>query len=132
MDRITDCLRINGVELRINVGADELQVGEVIICYPQYLKAYLVATDGEGMDFGGFVCPYNILNRIHKRLKGEETLAEIVNQKKDMESINMYKYEAIKVYTFSIVSTGLFGGKRSTKSYIGPLPDYIKWRNKSF
>ena len=44
----------------------------------------------------------------------------------------MSEYEAIIVYTFSIVAPGLFGGKLSTKSDIGPLPDYTKWRNKSF
>ena len=43
----------------------------------------------------------------------------------------MSEDEAITVYTFSIVAPGLFGGKRSTKSDIGPFPDYTKWRNKS-
>ena len=57
MDRITDCLCIDGIESRINAGADKMQVGEVIIRSPQYLKAHLVATNGEGGNFGGFVCP---------------------------------------------------------------------------
>ena len=55
IDRITDCLCINGLESRTNTGADDLQVGEVIICSTQYLKAHLVMTDGEEVDFGGFV-----------------------------------------------------------------------------
>ena len=55
MDRINDCICINGLESHTTAGADELQVGEVIICSPQYLKAHLVMTDGEEVDFGGFV-----------------------------------------------------------------------------
>ena len=57
IDYITDCIHIVGLESHINVGADKLQVGEVIIISPKDLKAHLVATDGEGVDFGGFVCP---------------------------------------------------------------------------
>ena len=48
-----------------------------------------------------------------------------------LASLNISEDEAITVYTFSIVAPGLFGGKRSTKSDIGPFPDYTKWRNKS-
>ena len=44
----------------------------------------------------------------------------------------MSEDESITAYTLSIVSPGLFGGKRSTKSDIGPLPDYAKWRNNYF
>ena len=39
MDRISDCLRIDGLESRIYDGADELRVGEVIIRSPQDLKS---------------------------------------------------------------------------------------------
>ena len=46
---IADHIRIDGLELRINSGADEIQVSEVIICSPQDLKAHMVATDGEGV-----------------------------------------------------------------------------------
>ena len=70
MDRITDRLQIYGFESRINAGADELKFGEVVIRYPQDLKAYQVATDGEGVYFVGFVCPYNILTHIQQRMKG--------------------------------------------------------------
>ena len=56
-DRITDRLHIDGFVSCINSGADELQVGKVIIRSPQDLKAHLVATNSEGLDFGGFVCP---------------------------------------------------------------------------
>ena len=42
----------------------------------------------------------------------------------------MYEDETITVYTLSILSPVLFGGKWSTKSDIGPLSDYDKWRNK--
>ena len=83
------------------------------------------------MDFAGFVCPYNILTRIQKRLKGEGTLQEVVKQKKYLARLNMSEDESITVYTFSIFALGLFGGKRSTKSDIGPFPDYDRWRNKS-
>ena len=54
MDRITDRLRIYGFESRINAGAYELKFGEVVIRYPQDLKAYQVSTDGEGVYFFGF------------------------------------------------------------------------------
>ena len=93
--------------------------------------AYLVATDSEEVNFGVFVYPYNILTRIQQRLKGEDTLTEVVKHKKYLASLNMSEDEAIIVYTLSIVNLGLFGGKRSTKSAIGPLPDYAKFRNKS-
>ena len=43
----------------------------------------------------------------------------------------MSEDESITAYTLSIVSPGLFGGKRSTKSDIGPLPDYAYWHHKS-
>ena len=43
----------------------------------------------------------------------------------------MSENETITLYTFSIFTPGLFGGKRSTKPDIVPLPDYAKWRNKS-
>ena len=71
MGCITDRLHIDGLESLINAGADELRVCEVIIRSPQDLKANLVANNCEGVDFGGFVCPYNILIRIQQRLKGE-------------------------------------------------------------
>ena len=64
MDHITYRLRIKGLEACINTSADEMQVDEVVIRSPQDLKAHLVATDGEGVDFGGFVCSYNILTHI--------------------------------------------------------------------
>ena len=44
----------------------------------------------------------------------------------------MSENETITLYTFSIFTPGLFDGKRSTKSDIGPFPDYTKWRNKYF
>ena len=72
MDRISDRLSINGLDSRINYGADELRVGEAIIISSQDLKAYLVTTNCGGMDFRGFVCPYNILTCTQRKLKGEE------------------------------------------------------------
>ena len=51
MDCISDCLCIGRLESRINSGADELQVGEVIIYSPQDLKENMVATNCEGVDF---------------------------------------------------------------------------------
>ena len=130
MDRIADCLWIDGLESHINAGADYLQVSEVIIRSPQYLKAYLVATGGEGVDFGGFVFPYNIITCTQQRLKGEETLSEVVKHKKYLASLTMSEDEAIIFYTFSIFALGLFGSNRSTKSDIGPFPNYAKWHNK--
>ena len=115
----------------MNKGADDLQVGEIIIGSNPVLKAHLVATNGEEVYFGGSVFPYNIITRIQQNLKSEYTLADLVKHKNYLESLNMSEYEAITVYTFSIVDPGLFGGKRSTNSYIRPLTDYAKWRNKS-
>ena len=83
------------------------------------------------MNFGGFACPYNILTHIKQRLKSEETLAEVFKNKKYLAILNISEDEAITVYTFYIVSPGLFEGKRSTKSEIGTLPDYTKRRKKS-
>ena len=130
MDFIYDRLRIDGLESRINAGADYLQFGDVILLSPQELKSHLVATNCKGVYFWGFFCPYNILTRIQQRLKGEETLVEVFKHKKDLASLNISEDESITVYTLSIVAPSLFGGKRSTKSDIGPLPDYTKWRNK--
>ena len=61
----------NGLESCYNAGADELQVGEVIIRSTQDLKAHLVATNSEKVHFVGFACPYNILTCIQKRLRDE-------------------------------------------------------------
>ena len=55
MDSIADCLCIDGLESRINDGADELRFCEFIIRSPQEIQAHLVATNCEGVDFGGFV-----------------------------------------------------------------------------
>ena len=79
---IADRLYIDGLESCINTGDDEMRVGEVIILSTQDPKAHMVATGGEGVDFGGFVCPYNILTHIQQRLKGEETFTEVVKYKK--------------------------------------------------
>ena len=51
MDSVADRLCIGRLESRINSGADELQVDEVIIYSPQDLKANMVATNCEGVDF---------------------------------------------------------------------------------
>ena len=75
MDRIADCLRIDGLESRINTGADEMRVDEVIILSLQDLKAHMVATNCEGVGFGSFFYPYNILTRIQQILKGKNTFA---------------------------------------------------------
>ena len=83
------------------------------------------------MYFLRFICPYNILTRIQQRLKGEETLAEVVKCKKYFVIINMSEDEAITVYTFYIFNPGLFWGKRSTKSDIRTFPDYAKCPNNS-
>ena len=122
MYRITDHLWIDGLESYINAGSDELQVGEFVICSPQDLKANLVATNGEGVYFGGFICPYNILTRIPYSMKGEDTLTEVVKYRKILASLNMSEYEIISVYIVSIIALGLYGGKCSTNSDIGPLP----------
>ena len=89
MDRIYDHLHINGLESRINDGADELQVGEFIIRSPQNLKVHLVATKSKAVDLGGFIYPYNIITCIQQSLKGEETLAEVFKQKKYLASLNI-------------------------------------------
>ena len=75
MDRISDRLFIDVLESHINTGTDELQVGGVVICSPKDLKENLVVTNSEGVNFVGFVCPYNILTCIQQRLKSEDTLA---------------------------------------------------------
>ena len=64
MDISADRLCIYGLESRVNSGTDELQVCEVIIRSLQDLKTHLVATDDEGVCFGVFVFPYNILTHI--------------------------------------------------------------------
>ena len=90
---IADRLFIDGLESLINDGADELRFCEFIIRSPQEIQAHLVATNCEGVDFGGFVWPYNILTRIQQRLKGEETFAELVKHKKDLAILNVSEDE---------------------------------------
>ena len=97
MDRIADRLCIDDLESRTNAGCDDVQFGEFIIRSLQYLKAHLVTTNSEGLDLGGFVCPYNILTRIQHKLKGEETLAELVKHKQYLASLNISEDEAITV-----------------------------------
>ena len=97
MNFIANRLCIGGLDSRINASADELQVGEVIIYSPQDLKANMVATNCEGVDFWGFLCPYNIITRIQQRLKGEETLEELVKHNKYLANLNMYEDESITV-----------------------------------
>ena len=97
MDRIADCLRIDGLESRINTGADEMRVDEVIILSLQDLKAHMVATNCEGVGFGSFFYPYNILTRIQQILKRKDTFAEVVKRKKDLSSLKVSEDESITV-----------------------------------
>ena len=119
MDRIAYHLCIYVFESCINTGADELQVGEVIFCSHQDLKAHMVATNCEGVYFGGFVCPYNILTRIQQRLNGKETLSEVFNHNKGLAGLNMSEYEAITVYTLFIASPVFLGVKNTPSQTSG-------------
>ena len=98
---------------------------------PEDLKAHLVPVQGEASDSGVFICVYNILIRIHQRIKGEETMAEVIKHKKDLVSLKMSEDEAVTVYTFSVVVPSLLGGDRTTNSDIVYLPTYGNWRDKS-
>ena len=51
-DRISDRLHTDGLESRLNVRADELVIGEVIVRSPENLKAHIVEVQGEASDFG--------------------------------------------------------------------------------
>ena len=130
-ESISDCLRIDGLESRLNAGADELAVGEMIVRSPEDLKTHIVAVQGEASDFRGLIFVYNILTRIQKRIKGEYKMAEVMKQKKYVASLNMLEYEAITVYTLSLVVVSLFGGKGTNKSEIYYLPTYEKRRDKN-
>ena len=55
-NRISDWLRIDGLESRMNVGADELAIGEVIVHSPEDLKYHMVKFQCEASNFGGFMC----------------------------------------------------------------------------
>ena len=58
-------------------------------------------------------------------------MEEVVNNKRDLAILSISEYEAITVYTFSIVSPGLFGGKCSTNPDIRTLRNYTNWRKNS-
>ena len=62
----------------MNAGADELDVVEVIFRSPEYLEAHMVSVQGKASNFGGFVCVYNILMRIHQHIKVEEKMPEVM------------------------------------------------------
>ena len=129
--RVSDCLRIGGLESRLNAGADEVAIGEVILRSPEYLKAHTVVVQGGTSDFGVFVCVHNILPRIKQHIKGEKTMAEVMKHNKDLASLKISEDEAITVYTFSVVVSSLFAGKRTTKSDIAYLLTYGRWIDKS-
>ena len=128
-ERISYFLRIDGLESRLNAGAGELSVGEVIVWSPEDLKAHMFAVQGEASDFVGFFCVYNILTKIHQRIKGEDKMSEVMKHKNDLAILKMLEDEAINVYTFSVVVVSLFGGKGTNKSEICYLPTYEKWRD---
>ena len=65
-DRISNCLRIYGLGSRLNSGADEFAIGELIVSSPEDLKAHMVTVQGEASDPRVFVCFHNILTRIHQ------------------------------------------------------------------
>ena len=130
-ERISYFLRIDGLESRLNAGAGELSVGEVIVWSPEDLKAHMFAVQGEASDFVGFLCVYNILTKIHQRIKGEDKMSEVMKHKNNLEILKMSEDEAITVFTFLVVVPSLFGGKRANKSDIAYLPTYIKWRDNS-
>ena len=54
-DRISYRLRIDGLGSRLNAGADELAVGEIIVRSPENLKAHKVSVQGEASGFGGYI-----------------------------------------------------------------------------
>ena len=54
--RISDRLRIDDLESRLNVGANELAIGEVIVRSPEDLNAHMVAVQVKASDFRGFIC----------------------------------------------------------------------------
>ena len=78
----------------------------------------MVAVQGEVSDFRGFVCVYNILMLIHQRIKGEQTIKEVMKYKKDLARMNMSEDEEITVYTFQVVFPSLFDKNSRTKSGI--------------
>ena len=67
---ISDKLRIDGLESRLNAVTDGISIGEVIVYSPEELKAHMIVVQGEASNFGGFVCVHKILTRIHQRIKG--------------------------------------------------------------
>ena len=109
-ERIADRLHIDGLESRLNAGDDELEIGEVIVRSPEDLKSHTVEFQGEERNFGGFMCVYNILTRIHQQVNGEETIVEVMKNKKYLAILKMTEDEAITVYTFLVVVPSLFGG----------------------
>ena len=58
-------------------------------------------------------------------------MAEVMKHNKDLASLNISEDEAITVYTFSVVVSSLFAGKRTTKSDIAYLLTYGRWIDKS-
>ena len=93
------------MESRLNAGADELAILEVIVCSPEDLKYHMVRVQGKARNFREFVCVYNIFTRIQKCTKREETMLEFMKHKKDLVSLKISKDEAITVYTWSIRET---------------------------
>ena len=55
-ERISYRLCIYGLESRLNSGADELEIGEVIVSSLEVLKSHMVEVQGESSNFRGLVC----------------------------------------------------------------------------
>ena len=53
-DILSDHLCIYGLESRLNAGADEISIGELIVRSPDDPKAHMVEVQGEASNFGGF------------------------------------------------------------------------------
>ena len=56
MKKISYRLRIDGLDSRLNAGADELTIVQVIVRSTEDLKIHMVELQDEASNFGGFIC----------------------------------------------------------------------------
>ena len=56
MKKISYRLRIDGLDSRLNAGADELTIVQVIVRSTEDLKIHMVELQDEASNFGGLIC----------------------------------------------------------------------------
>ena len=126
-ERVRDRVHIENLESRFESGIHKLDLGNgTFLRSALDVRSFLTRIGAADVDFGGLVCPYNILIRIHKYIEGDGSLQDVFKSKKDIRGMNISEDEALTIYSHSSVLPPIFGGKKTEKSEIGTFPTCSK------